>query len=294
MNSSFSKNRQLRVLMFGSTGFLGRNLREQLGSKYQLIMPSKKELPKLLSSRKYFPFDVLVYLINAKNYKENMRIFEDVFFEFLPKRLAEVKRIIFLGSGAEYDKRREIRNVREEEWDDSSTEEVVEGDYAKSKQDAARIFSKVIMPSYGGPTYQAKTKLVYLRPFGVFGKYEDYARRFISRAILDNMEGKPITIYQNVKFSYVWVNDLVKIIDYFITYEPKHKFYNVCGHQLTLKNIAKKIGKYKILKKGWANEYTCDDSRVREETGIEYTPFDESLESLRRFYETTHNSQTTK
>ncbi len=262
----------MKVLILGSSGFIGRNLTEQL--PYQLLTPSRKELNLLdkksvLRYRK--KYDVVINCVNCKqNYKA-----------FLNILLLKAKKIINLGSGAEYNKSKHIKNIQE------------------------GYFTSIPIDDYGFNKFKITSKsleydnIYTLHLFGVFGKYEDYNRRFISKAILDNLGGYDIKIYQDVKFSYIWVNDLVKIIDWFINNKPEYQFYNIGGHQLTLTQIAKKIAllntkrivteryvNVNILRKGMANEYTCNDLRLRKETGIKYTPFNRSLKELRGYYET--------
>lgn len=243
----------MRLLIFGGHGFIGRNLIEQL--PYDMVAPTRQDI----DIEKEFHFsaqiDVVINLVNAQ---DNLQAFQNITHYYKGK-------LIHLGSGAEYDKRKPIKNVTED-FDRKPQDEYGLGKYYISKQ------------------IEWRPNTVCLRPFGVFGKYEDYKRRFISKAILDNMKGDTIEIRQNVKFSYVWVNDLIRIIDYFINNDAKHKFYNVGGHQLKLNQIARKIGKYKV-RKWWGKEYTCNDNRVRHETGIIYTPFDYSLNKLKKFYE---------
>ena len=240
--------------MFGGTGFIARNLIEQLGDKYDLITPTRQQLD--IQKIRHLSENVDA-VINCVNAEDNLQAYLNITALYRGK-------LIHLGSGAEYDKSQPIKNVTEE--------------YDRKPQDLYGL-GKYYISNHT----EFRPNTISLRPFGVFGKYEDYKRRFISKAILDNMRGETIQIYRNVKFSYIWVNDLIKIIDYFINNKAKHKFYNVGGHQLKLSQIAKKIGKYKIHKRK-GNEYTCNDNRVKEESGIIYTPFDESLKELKEFY----------
>ena len=244
----------MRILLFGASGFIGRNILEQLD--YDIIAPTREEMD--IEKHRHISGDVDV-VINCINAEDNFQVYRNIVALYNGK-------LIHLGSGAEYDKINHIRNVRETDFGIIPKDHYGLGKYNISQH------------------IEWRPNTICLRPFGVFGKYEDFKRRFISKAILDNMRGQNITVYRNQKFSYVWVNDLIRIIDYFINNEAQHKFYNVGGHNTTLKKIAKKIGKHKVINRGWANEYTCDDSRVRKETGIKYTPFKESVNELRRFY----------
>ena len=246
----------MRVLLFGATGFIGRNILEQLGGKHDIIAPTKEKINIETTRHISGQVDVIINCVNAQ---DNLSVYQNIVHNYEGK-------LIHLGSGAVYDHTKPIKNVTED-FERKPTD-----DYGLDKY-------------YISEQIKWRDNTVCLRPFGVFGKYEDYRRRFISSSILTNMnDGQTIHIFQNKKFSYVWVNDLVRIIDYFIQNKAEHKFYNVGGHQIKLNQIAKKIGKYKVNK--WnGNEYTCDDTRVRHESGIIYTPFDESLKELRKFYE---------
>jgi len=261
MNQYYSESPQT-IELYGGHGFIGRNIVELLGGRYHFYVPKREEVD-LEHETMVMPSSDLV--INCVNAKDNLQAFVNLSHFYNGD-------LIHMGTGAEYDKARPLVNVKESEFSKS----IPKDKYGLDKYKVSR-------------NIRWMHRVVCLRPFGVFGKYEDITRRFISKAIMDNLKGKKIIIYKNVKFSYVWVNDLVKILDYFILNKPKHRFYNVGGHQITLEEIASKIGKYHILRKGMANEYTCDDSRVREETGIKYTPIDESLKSLKEYYEKTYH-----
>ena len=55
-----------------------------------------------------------------------------------------------------------------------------------------------------------------LRVFGIYGKYEDYKRRFISNNICRLLCGQTISINKNAYFDYLYVNDFSKIVEMFI------------------------------------------------------------------------------
>lgn len=37
-----------------------------------------------------------------------------------------------------------------------------------------------------------------------------------------------MSINQNVKFDYLYIDDLCKIVEWFVTNTPKYNYYNVC------------------------------------------------------------------
>ena len=90
---------------------------------------------------------------------------------------------------------------------------------------------KIPMDEYGFykyvcAKYSENSQNIYdLVIFGIYGKYEDYLYRFISNSIIKNLLKMPIVINQNVVFDYLYINDLVKIVGYFISHKPKYKIF---------------------------------------------------------------------
>ena len=136
--------------------------------------------------------------------------------------------------------------------------------------------------------------IINLRIFGLYGEYEDYKTRFISNAVCRSIYDLPIIIKnQNVYFDYLYMGDFLKIIDFFILHNAKHKFYNVGKGEridlLTLANKIKRISKKEheivVNKKGLAREYTCDITRLKEEIkGIQFTSHDKAIKNLYGWY----------
>lgn len=280
--------KRLRVFVTGSGGFIARNILEQLANKYDFVAPGHKQLDLLNSSsvdkffRKNKHFDFVIHsAIVGGNRKvpntpqvavDNLRMFFNVV-----RNGNYFDRMIHLGSGIEYGKERLLRQIREVDFD----KYVPEDNFG---------FYKYLCGKY---IENSSKKIINLRLFGVFGKYEDASVRFISNAICKSILGIPITINQNVFFDYLYINDLVKVVDYFINNRGNFKTYNVGrGIPIDLATIAKKINaiadhKSKIIisKKGLGNEYTCDNSRLLKELGgFKFMDFDESLRELYQWY----------
>ena len=52
----------------------------------------------------------------------------------------------------------------------------------------------------------------------------------------------PIVINQNVRFDYLYVDDFIHILDYFIEHETKYRMFNVgTGSSIDLVTIARRI-----------------------------------------------------
>jgi GDP-L-fucose synthase len=199
----------------------------------------------------------------------------------LVSRARFFSRMICLGSGSEYDQRRDLCGVREEE--------------AGSRIPADELgFSKWICSRVA----EREEGVTHLRLFGVFGKYEDYEIRFVSNALCKEVFDLPVTIRQNRFFSYLWVDDLCRIVEYFMTHSGKYKVYNVVpDHKADLLSIARQANRIagkdleiRIEMPGLGPEYTGDNSRLREEMkDFRFTPLEEAMETLYRWYQENKN-----
>jgi GDP-L-fucose synthase len=67
---------------------------------------------------------------------------------------------------------------------------------------------------------------VNVRFFGIFGRYEDYAIRFISNAVCKAIFDLPITLRQDKRFDYTSVRDGVRAIGRFLCARPESLRYN--------------------------------------------------------------------
>jgi GDP-L-fucose synthase len=150
-------------------------------------------------------------------------------------------------------------------------------------------FSKFIMNQYG----RKMDKIYNLRLFGVFGKYENWKRRFISNICIRALLGYPLAIKQNAVFDYLYIDDLIEIVQWFIKNNPRYKDYNVCsGKPIQLFEVTKIILKVlnknlpvKLEKEGFQNEYTADNSRLTEEIAtIKFTEYSAAIEKLCTWY----------
>ncbi len=150
-------------------------------------------------------------------------------------------------------------------------------------------FSKYIMSS----VCESADNIYDLRLFGVYGKYEEWERRFISNAICRALKGKDITIQKNVYFDYLWIDDLCCIMDWFIGHTPKHKHYNVCrGKKIDLYTLALMVREILDIpcdivvgEPGWKPEYTGNNERLLQEVGsIKFTAFEDSIYCLCQYY----------
>lgn len=277
------------ILITGASGFIGKNLVEYLSNKkqqYRVYAPLHEQLD-LLDSKKVCDFimesdiHIVVHGANVGGSRKsttqnvldkNLRMFFN-----LDRCEKYFEKLILLGSGAEYDKINMLPRVKEEDFGRF----IPADDYGFSKY----IMSKCIEHS---------EKMINLRMFGVFGRYEAYEYRFISNSIVKNLLRLPIVIRQNVFFDYVYINDCVRIIEWFIENKADHRFYNLsCGGAVALYTLAAKINeaaKFKspvnIINEGLNTEYSADNSRLQIQIpGLAFTPLDVSIPELYEYYE---------
>ena len=186
-------------------------------------------------------------------------------------------RMIYFGSGAEFNRGNWIPRMKEDYFD----KHVPADQYG---------FSKYIMTKYT----QLSGNIYNLRLFGVFGKYDDWRTRFIPNACCHAVMDMPVRINQNVFFDFLYIDDLVKIVKWFINNEPRKNVYNVCtGKVNDFKTIAKKIieisGKkleININTEGLGREYSGDNTLLMNElNGFEFSSIDESIKALYDWYE---------
>jgi GDP-L-fucose synthase len=283
------------ILVTGGSGFIGKNIVEHFRDQTTVLAPTHKQLDLLSQEnvRDYLKDRSVDFVLHCANVGWNRTgnaqsvVSKNLMMFFnLSENSRYYTKLIQFGSGAEYDKHRPIIKIKEYALGES----IPTDDYGFSKY----VISKYIEKSGNN---------ICLRLFGVFGKYEDYNHRFISNAIMNNLKRVPIQINQNVRFDYLYVNDLMKIIPYFFDYNDyTYKVYNVTpGESVDLVTIAETINslsKYKskitVKKKGMDNEYTGNNSRLLEKIGaFKFTPLETAITDLTGYYKSILNGSRT-
>ena len=278
-----------KILITGGSGFIGRNLREQLAKNYEIIASSSSEL-NLLETKEVHNFlsrhcfDVVIHSTThnaTRNSNKDLGLVLKnnlLMFYNLARCNKLFGRMIYFGSGAEYNKEKCPPKVREDQFGIY----VPRDDYGFSKYISALATEKA-------------DNIYDLALFGCFGKYEDWEIRFISNACCKAIFNLDITIKQNVYFDYLYIDDLVKIVDWFINANNlSHKRYNICTSALidlvTLGRKVKNISGKKIniitREEGCGREYGGDNDRLmREMGGFQFASIDEAIENLYQWYE---------
>jgi UDP-glucose 4-epimerase len=214
----------MRILLTGGSGFIGRNLREHLAAKHEVLAPTHHELdlsdPDAVDA--WFArhdVDVVVHGAVRPGHRNspdpsrqlwtNLRM-----FFALVRNARRFGRLVFISSGAVYDITRPLDRVPEDDLGVALPTD----EHGLSKYVIARHLEEI--SRRGGD-------VVELRLFGVFGRGEDYAIRFISNAICKAMFGLPITLRQNRTFSYLFIDDLGPIVERFLNERQREAAYNI-------------------------------------------------------------------
>lgn len=267
--------------MTGSGGFIGKNLKEYLKDKYELLTPRSYELDLTNTSdvKSYFENYDIDFVIHcgsiggARGIQDKDTTIEDNLL--MVNNILNFKksdtRVILFGSGAMYDKSRNLHKVKE-----SQIGEVVPQDlYGKSK---FLIAEKI----------KNRNDVLMLNIFACYG-YGEKENRFPSDAINRVLRGEDIVINRNVVFDYLFVEDMEKIVEYFIANKPQNNIINITPTQsISLLDIANMVKDFssknvaiKILNEEMNNEYTGNNSLLlKNYPSLQFTSMECGLKKL--------------
>lgn len=278
----------MRVLLTGGSGFIGRCIIEQLGDTHEILAPSHAELEltdagSVAAWLHRHPVDAVIHAAVRPGHRNaadpsrqleiNLRMFAN-----LVRCGDDWGRLLYLSSGAVYGTQADV--TRATEWHEG-----------RVVPDDEHGFSRYVIAGLA----HGDERIVELRPFGVFGPYEDYAIRFISNAICKTLYDLPVTLRQDRRFSYLYVDDLMPVLEHFLRGGVGGRAYNVTPDAVeSLRELADLVvavsGKdlpIHVAREGVGLEYTGDNSRLLEEIpGLRFTPTVAAVEQLYEWYAT--------
>ncbi len=279
---------KLNVLLTGGSGFIGRNILEScLIEKCNIIAPRRSELDLVDDDnvKSFFAENKIDVVIHSaikpghRNAKDTTNLFytdSRMFFNIV-RHSASYRKLIALGSGSVYDMMtQDLCKVSEDFFD------------TKMPLDEHGFFRFI-----SAKFIELMDNAVDLRIFSIFGKYEDYEIRFISNAICKAIYDLPITIKQNRRFDFLYIDDLMPILDYFIQNDVKYKAYNITPNSaidlyeiaLKVKAISGKDLPIVVGKPGMGFEYSGSNKRLRDEVpSLRFSNIDESISKLYHWY----------
>lgn len=271
----------MNILLTGSGGFIGKNLKEYLKDKYTLLCPRSLELDLTDENavKKYFLHNKIDFIIHcgsvggARGIDDRDSTIDDnlSMVNNLIKYKNNGVRIILFGSGAMYDKSRNLHKVKESEIGQYIPHDL----YGQSKMRIAQSIKKY-------------SDILCLNIFACYG-YGEKANRFPSYAINQVLNGEDVVINQNAVFDYLFVEDMQKIVEHFIKYEPENKIINISPTKsISLLEIAEIINNFSdkkvnifVKNKVLCNEYTGDNSLLLSEIpDFQFTTMESGLKKL--------------
>ena len=271
----------MRILLTGSGGFIGKNLKSYLQSKYELLTPRSFELDLTdkLQVCQYFERNKIDFIIHCgsiggsrgvqdkdSTIRDNLAMVENL----IQSKREDVRMILF-GSGAMYGKDRDLHKVRENQIGSYIPKDL----YGQSKLEIAKIVEK-------------RNDILMLIIFACYG-YGEKESRFPSYAINQVLQNQDININQNVIFDYLFVEDMAKIVEHFINVVPQNNILNITPSKSSslreiadiVRNFGGKDTEVKTLSGGMNFEYTGDNSLLLHNfENLEFTPLNVGLKHL--------------
>jgi len=225
------------ILITGGKGNIATIIKNHLQHEYVISNPSHQELDILdmIQLTEYFKnnqFDILIHTAILGGRRTKMENYDVVYknllmFENLMKFADSFKMIINLDSAAIYDRQTDILNRKESELFTIPTD--------------FYGFSKYLI-------YQRSLNYKHIYNFRIFNIFHvnEEPDRFIKSCFLAKRNNTKITIYENKYFDFVYEDDFVKILKYYMDNLSNslilHKTINICyDNKYTLSEIAKKI-----------------------------------------------------
>ena len=267
----------------GPTGVTGRAIREYLENDYVILAPSSKDLDLTddAAVRSYFDAHHIDFVVHCATYRSNISQTTHMVDEELESNLRmyfalasqcdKFEKMVYLGSGAEYDKSRPIVNIKEDQFG----ERIPKDKYG---------FGKYIMNQH----CRSSRNIYNLRMFGTLNKYERYTKNVICNLCAKAVMGLPLTLRQDVKFSWIDIKDVAKAINYLFEHNVDRHDYNVALSQsYTLSDIAKIVCSLTCKKlqvifgnAGFNVEYTCSTGGFDNEFDFEKTDLMDSISEI--------------
>ncbi len=282
-----------RIFLTGGGGFIGRNIIELLSDAYLIDSPGHKQLDLTDAERvmEYFkkngPYDVVIHGAEKPGHR-NAKGRSDIFLTNMRMLYGLMRcephfgKLLFLSSGGAYGIGHLRPRIKESDYDLY----VPDDESGLSKYATAKLLP-YLKRAFG------------LRLFGVFGKYEDYSIRFVSNMICKAVFDLPLTIKQNKRMDYLYIDDFIKILTFYIENDPKELIRNVTPDMTyELKELAEMVkdvsGKdlpIVIKEQGMGEEYSGDNTRLKTEVrGLKFEDIKESIKKLYAWYEANKSS----
>lgn len=275
----------------GPNGVTGRLIKEYFKDKYLLITPSSKDLDLTndCAVSRFFQDNHVDYVIHCATFRphsvdsshlvdeeleSNLRMYYS-----LASQSCHYKKMIYFGSGAEFDKSKPIVKVTED-------------DFGRTIPKNKYGLGKYIMNEHA-----RKSENIYnFRLFGTINKYERPNKNVISNLCAKAILGQPLALRQNCLFSFIDICDVLPIIGRALEADLSHHDYNLVSNRpYFLSDIAEIIQKIAdtnnvmFEQPGLNLEYTATNMRLMDEIAPVFTPIFESIKNVYNYIESIRN-----
>ncbi|SOE51450.1 GDP-L-fucose synthase [Fibrobacter sp. UWT3] len=221
----------------GPRGVTGKLIKEYFSNKFNLLTPSSTELDLTndVNVTEYFNNNKIDYVIHCATFRptsvhnghfvdEELESNLRMYFS-LAKQASRMKKMIYFGSGAEFDKSAPIIRASEV-------------DFGKRIPQNKYGLGKYIM----NIDAVNSSNIYNLRLFGTIDKYERFTKNIISNLCVKAIMEMPIQLRQDCRFSFIDINDVLPIIEYALLNPLAHHDYNLAiDETFLLSDIAKII-----------------------------------------------------
>lgn len=262
----------MKILMTGSSGFIGNNVLSILDKNmnYDIYTPKRNDLnlkdeqsvSDYLAKEK---FDVVLHFASPTPGKNKLDSYETLvedglrIFMNLYNHRNLFGKMIYTGSGAEFDKSRDINRVEEENC------------FLSIPKDSYG-FAKMMMNQLA----QKSDNIYNFRIFGCYGP-GDHESKFITHCIRSILLNRNVTIRKDCKFDYIHVYDFARFIEWGINHEMKFHDYNVSSGQCfwlseiaecVCRNMNSKVS-VELLSEEKNYNYSANSNRIKEESKLD-------------------------
>ena len=290
------RNNMKKIAIMGARGFVGKALTAHLQDKYT-VYPITREQFSLLDEQavtEFFEKENIDVVFHCANQGGSRKTGYDVaapdvignnlkMFFNMERCLKDGMKLINFGSGAQYNKARDLVKVKE----DTIGTVIPKDDYG---------YSKYVMSEYLGVREPSNKPGIIYNPiiFGLYGQGEDYTFKFISNAIMKNLLEMPIVINQNVVFDYLYLGDFLKVMDKLVEEDVPNREFNITPTEsidlCSIVEIINEIGDFKsevtVKNPGLNYQYTADNTRLLENMGNDFvfTSYKAGIKELYDYY----------
>ena len=267
----------------GPNGITGRLIKEYFIDKYILLTPGSRDLDLTNDSSvsNFFSENEINYVIHCATFRpssvdkshmvdeeleSNLRMFYS-----LVSQSDKFEKMIYFGSGAEYDKSREIINVSEV-------------DFGRSIPKNKYGLGKYIMNDFA----RKSSNIYNFRLFGTINKYERYTKNVVSNLCVKAIKGLPVQLRQDCRFSFVDIRDILPLLDHALNNKLNYHDYNIVMDQSYLLSeiariiigMSEKKQELEIKSAGLNLEYTASNRRLKNELKVDFTPIEDAVKQV--------------